>query len=152
MGTPGSPGFAEVVFDEPVALQPVLQMFARDLPEGAAVLQVLWCPNEPEETPESFGGLFGPSVAVRRWRDADLTDPRDDRPTAHPRNPDHDLSGRPGGAPAPESTVDHPSVFALPDSPAERIRAWQEETGTTASTDGLSSLQGLNPGGHPAWG
>ncbi len=48
--------------------------------------------------------------------------------------------------------VDRPSAFALPDSLAERICAWREETGTDAYADGRSSLRGLELGGHPQRG
>ncbi|MEY9212585.1 hypothetical protein NI17_004935 [Thermobifida halotolerans] len=156
---PEPPGTEEVVFDEPVALQPVLQLFARDLPEGwslpegAAVLQVLWCPNEHAETPESFGNLFAPSIAIRWWHGTGLADPLEDPPVPHTRDPSYDLSGCPGGTLTPESTVDHPSVFALPDSLADRIRAWEEETGAVGRyIDDTASLSGLKLGGHPSWG
>ncbi|WP_152486377.1 hypothetical protein [Nocardiopsis lucentensis] len=43
----------DAYFDEPLFLQPVLQLFARHLPtghtlpSGAELLQVLWCPTPP---------------------------------------------------------------------------------------------------------
>ncbi|MFE6405518.1 hypothetical protein ACFVOR_01135 [Streptomyces sp. NPDC057837] len=141
--------------DGPVPLVPVAQLYARDVPglpcpEGADLLQVLWCPfdHAPDHLPHTH----------LRWRTAaDVVTPLTDAPRPS-------VIGEAGYLPEPcvlhpESVTEYPAPHELPEELAERISAWEEENEEEAE-DGeadvyyqydLSVAPGNKAGGHAPW-
>ncbi|MFF0205185.1 hypothetical protein [Streptomyces sp. NPDC005017] len=108
---------------EPNALLPVAQLYFRDIPglagpEGADLLQVLWCPLDHDN---------GLPAARLVWRNAAsvgtlLTDPPE------PADVQHDGSYVP--APCvlhPEVVTEYPAPHELPEELADRLYDWGEE-------------------------
>ncbi|MEV7402042.1 DUF1963 domain-containing protein [Streptomyces sp. NPDC091267] len=129
-------------------LVPVLQLYAREVPElpfpaGADVLQVLWCPFD-----HAAGYVPRPELY---WRDSSASDGESLTPP------------RPDGAgddylPAPcvlhpERVVEYPN-WDLPDDVAEaleeRFEQVEEETGWSYWSH-LSVAGGVKAGGYPTW-
>ncbi|GAA3737125.1 hypothetical protein [Salinactinospora qingdaonensis] len=151
----------DVVFDEPVALQPVLQLFARDLPQGyslphgAEVLQVLWCPNEHSDPHEAFGHHYGPSVALR-WRSSpEVTDPLAQQPQPHTKEKEYDV---PACELAPEPIMDYPDLDRVPEELAERVMRWkgqefdcEEEPERHTYFALMMARRGMKLGGCEGW-
>lgn len=162
------PEDGEVFFEEPLALQPVLQLFARDLPAGcslpgsAELLQVLWCPNDHPDPPEAFGHHYGPSV-VLRWRaSTQVSAPLEEQPRPHTVVPEYRL---PPCELNIEGTIDYPSVFELPEELSDLIdengveKGWGNAVPSDATaipwnvyTDLMSPHGGMKVGGYGSWG
>jgi hypothetical protein len=141
----------------PVVLVPVLQLYARDVPElpfpaQTDLLQLLWCPNWHGEP------WYGPSpITVWRWA-ADVTEPLPAPPP--PRFEDdwewcaRDYVPLPCVL-HPERVVEYPHAeqpgFSdLPDALDERVRRWQERHDWLYWA-ALSTAPGTKVGGHPRW-
>lgn len=161
------PENGDVHFDDPLFLQPVLQLFARDLPDGhtlpggADLLQVLWCPNDHPDPPDAFGLHWGPSLVVR-WRSTiDITNVADEQPRPHTVTSYYE------GLPACELTIeaveDHPCIVDLPEETVHLIdedaEAWGNEIplGSTAIpwltyVDHMGAREGMKFGGYPSYG
>ncbi|MEU1899526.1 hypothetical protein ABZ512_14200 [Nocardiopsis dassonvillei] len=159
----------DVYYDEPLFLQPVLQLFARDLPAGhtfpesADLLQVLWCPNDHPEPPEAFRHHYGPSLVVR-WRfAADITKAFDEQPRPHTVTSYYERL--PACGLSIEAVDDYPSVFDLPEELAHLIDEDSEEeegdnaipVGSTAIprfayVDHIGAREGMKFGGYPSYG
>ncbi len=138
--------------EELVAMRPVLQLRARDLPaalgfpDGADILQVLWCPNDHPEPPEAFGHHYAPSVTVR-WRNGATGSslPPERQPSARSAIAEYRL---PPCELAFESVTDRPSRLALPDGLRDRF----EEAAGVYYSDLFEPLRGIKLGGHEQWG
>jgi hypothetical protein len=155
-------GAVEGRFDEPIALHPVLQLFAHDLPEGhgfpegAALLQILWCPNDHPEPPDADGHGFTPWLTLR-WRHdlADLT-PLQDQPHPHTSARDYTL---PPCVLAIEEIIDYPSEAFLPEDLADRIEEWEDDVPQTelvipkpSYSYDVAHRSGMKLGGYQPWG
>ncbi|MFB7929167.1 hypothetical protein ACFC4C_08650 [Streptomyces sp. NPDC056039] len=139
----------------PVPLVPVAQLYASDVPglpcpEGADLLQVLWCPfdHDPDYLP----------YTELRWRTAadvtaHLTDP-----------PQPSVIGSADYLPEPcvlhpEPVTEYPAPHELPEDLAERINAWEEENEEEAGDEDaevcyqydLAVAPGNKVGGHAPW-
>jgi hypothetical protein len=141
----------------PVALIPVLQLYARDVPElpfpeHTDLLQMLWCPNWHGEP------WYGPApITIWRWA-ADVT-----KPLAAPPPPrfedDSEWCAR-DHVPLPcvlhpERVLEYPHseqpYFSdLPDALEERVRRWQERHDWLYWA-ALSTAPGTKVGGWPRW-
>ncbi|MFF4981412.1 hypothetical protein ACFY3O_15335 [Streptomyces sp. NPDC001046] len=146
--------------DGPVPLVPVAQLYAADIPglpcpEGADLLQVLWCPfgHGPDQLP---------STELRRRTAADVVTPLGDVPQPS-------VIGDDGFLPEPcvlhpEQVTEYPAPHELPRQLAERIDAWEEgqaeeadETEADDVTDEISYqydlavAPGSKVGGHAPW-
>ncbi|MEU6785585.1 hypothetical protein ABZ912_40890 [Nonomuraea angiospora] len=106
---------------EPNALLPVAQLYLRDIPglagpEGADLLQVLWCPLDHDETSLPAARLV--------WRDAASVV----NPLANPPEPaDVDHYGNYVPEPCilhPEPVIEYPAPHELPEELAKRLAAW----------------------------
>ncbi|MFE9245518.1 hypothetical protein [Nocardiopsis sp. NPDC006938] len=159
-GAPPEDG--DVFYDEPLFLQGVVQLFARDLPPGhtlpggAELLQVLWCPNDHPRPPDADGHELTPWFTLR-WRH-DLTGlaPVSDQPRPHTSVKSY---GLPPCALAIEEITDYPSEALLPEALAERVDEWEStapESGHvdpgTVYVDELAHRRGMKFGGHQPWG
>lgn len=134
---------------EPVALVPVVQMYARDVPDlpfpdGTDVCQVLWCPLDHPES----GWSPRPQLFWRRA--ADVASPLTTVPG--PRRFEKNYLPRPCVI-DPERVVDYPN-WDLPVniSAAIRPRAAEVEQATGwAYHYHLSCVDGVKAGGYPNW-
>lgn len=135
---------------DPLPLVPVLQMFARDVPEppfprGTDLCQVLWCPLDHEY--ESYA----PVVTVL-WRDSSsITDPLLQPPPADPAHSEEAYLPDPCVL-SPERVTEYPDSNDLPGELRHRIRQWEEE----ARHDWryqyhLSTAPGTKVGGWVSW-
>ncbi|MFJ5925034.1 DUF1963 domain-containing protein [Kitasatospora sp. NPDC092948] len=128
---------------------PLVQLLAVDMPElpfpdGADVLQVLWCPYDHEE-------YYALRPQLYWWHGS-----RSDLEPADPPRPD----GARGNylpdpcVPHPERIVEYPS-WDLPeelyDALRERFEQVEEDTGWSYESH-LSVADGTKAGGYPAWG
>lgn len=156
------PENGDVYFDEPLYLQAVLQLFARDLPAGhtlpggAELLQVLWCPNDHPNPPDADGHDLTPWLTLR-WRH-DLTGlaPLPQQPFPHTRVEQYAL---PPCVLAIEEITDYPSDAFLPEELADRIQEWETPTPVSGHvapqasySDDLAHQGGMKFGGHQRWG
>ncbi|KIQ67319.1 hypothetical protein TR51_04545 [Kitasatospora griseola] len=127
---------------------PVVQLLAADVPElpfpdGADVLQVLWCPFDHEEG-------YAPRPQVYWWdgsrADLEPTDPPRSDGAHHQYLPDPCVLH-------PERVAEYPS-WDLPehlhDALEERFEQVEEETGWSYEYH-LSVADGTKVGGYPAW-
>jgi hypothetical protein len=136
----------EIAQDGPAPMVPVAQLYARDIPtlprpDGADLLQMLWCPFDHE----SDGYL--PST-VLRWRfAADVQDPLTDPP--QPAAVEQDYQPRPCVL-HPEEVTEYPAPHCLPADLAERVKAWEDREGMEYQYD-LSVAPGCKVGGHAPW-
>ncbi|MDA3649615.1 hypothetical protein LZ318_08190 [Saccharopolyspora indica] len=131
----------------PNALLPVAQLYLRDVPgltgpEGADVLQVLWCPLDHVETSMPAAHLV--------WRaSADVVDPLDVPP--EPADVDRDGSYVPEPcAVHPEVVTEHPSPLELPAGLADRLHEWSS-TANSHYQHELSVAPGWKVGGWAPW-
>ncbi|GAA1071973.1 hypothetical protein [Nocardiopsis metallicus] len=156
------PENGDVYYDEPLFLQPVLQLFARDLPTGhtlpggAELLQVLWCPNDHPEPPDADGHGYGPWLTLR-WRH-DLTEltPLPEQPRSHTSVEEYAL---PPCVLAIEEITDYPCEALLPEDLAGRIEEWEDDAPQTGHVapkpsyvDELGPREGMKFTGHQPWG
>ncbi|WP_127354163.1 hypothetical protein [Actinacidiphila soli] len=112
-------------YTDPVPLLPVAQLYARDVPglpcpDGADLLQILWCPFMDHDDDI-------PAVRVR-WRCADQVTAVLSPP------PEPAVIELEDYWPAPcvlhpEQVTEYPAVNQLPAAVGARVRAWQEDTG-----------------------
>lgn len=110
---------------DPVPLLPVAQLYARDVPglptpDGADLLQILWCPFMDHEDDM-------PAIRVR-WRRADEVT------AGLSPAPEPSVIELEDYWPAPcvlhpEQVTDYPDLNQLPAAVGARVHAWQEETG-----------------------
>ncbi|MEW2411675.1 hypothetical protein [Streptomyces griseoviridis] len=134
-----------------VPMVPLLQLRraqapAADWPDGADLLQVLWCPNDHSDLPHQ-SAYHGPAVEIRH-RAASEVRPED--VLAAPPRP-HRAEDAYLPTPcvlAPLPVADLPDQDGLPAGLAERARRWAEERGAAYRRD-LSCLPGWKLGGWP---
>lgn len=147
--------WAPVTPDEPVAVLPVVQLHAADIPEvrfpvGTDMVQILWCPYRHPDVPGMHEHYSGPALKVI-WRAAgSLAD------TVFPA-----CDAVAGGGfvlePCvlhPERITEYPDIEDLSESLQSRIDAWEEGLGEGSGYDyrnGLSVAPGLKTGGWPYW-
>jgi hypothetical protein len=137
--------------DPPVPLVPVLQLYARDVPElpfpgDTDVLQVLWCPNN-HDLPWAWCPY---PVAVWR-RAADVTGPPAQPPPT--RFDDERFATDHVPLPCvlhPERVVEYPHMWDLPGDLRERVERWDRDHDSAYWKD-LSTAPGTKVGGHPRW-
>ncbi|WP_323178623.1 DUF1963 domain-containing protein [Streptomyces sp. NBC_01381] len=135
------------------AMVPVLQLYARDVPElpfpeGTDVLQVLWCPFDHEA-----GYVPRPEIF---WRDSARCEPLVEEPP-RPVGARDDYLPDPCVL-HPERVVEYPS-WDLDDEVAEELEEAFEEMEDRAEEDGspcaywshLSVAPGIKVGGYPSW-
>ncbi|NUO57110.1 MAG: hypothetical protein HOV78_10625 [Hamadaea sp.] len=128
--------------EEATPLVPVAQLRADDVPDlprpdGADLLQVLWCPFEHAQE-----GLTGPAVRLYWRRQADITDVLTEPPTG---DVDED-----GYLPEPcrvhpEQIVEYPYPDELPAGLAERVDEWEHDY------QDLVMAPGWKVGGYATW-
>lgn len=154
-------GAEETHFDAPVALQPVLQLFARDLPDehalpgGAELLQVLWCPNRHPQPLDAFGHGYTPWLTIRSRHDTANLRPLREQPLAHTAAQEYTL---PPCLLALEEITDYPSDAFLPEELAVRIEEWEEDVPQTGHVVpkpsyfyDLAHRRGMKLGGYHRW-
>ena len=141
--------------DQPIPLVPVAQLYRRDVPDfagpdGADLLQVLWCPlDHPEEG-------YNPRVRLYWRRSSDVTGPLD----AAPEPPVVSDAYLPVPCVVhPEQVREYQYGGLLPEELDARITAWEEEaeeeneeeeTGRSYQYD-LSLAPGWKVGGFANW-
>lgn len=135
---------------QPIPLVPVAQLYRRDVPDfagpdGADLLQVLWCPlDHPEEG-------YNPRVRLYWRRSASVTGPLG---TA-PEPPVVNGSYLPTPCTVyPEQVREYQYGGLLPGELSARITAWEEETGKEAGHRyqyDLSLAPGWKAGGFANW-
>ncbi|NYH51421.1 hypothetical protein HNR06_001010 [Nocardiopsis arvandica] len=156
------PEDGDVYYDEPLFLQSVLQLFARDLPTehtlpgDAELLQVLWCPNDHPTPPDADGHSHTPWLTLR-WR-LDLTGlaPLPKQPHPHTSVEEYTL---PPCTLDIEEITDYPFDALLPEELADRIEEWEDDLPQTGhvipkpsySYD-LAHRRGMKFGGYQPWG
>ncbi|WP_198679310.1 hypothetical protein [Thermomonospora amylolytica] len=145
----GSSEHEDLPGSQPIAMVPILQLYARDVPElpfpaATNLCQVLWCPFVHEYD-------YRPVVHVS-WRDSStVTDV-----LAHPPQP---VASEEGLLPkpctlSPERVTEYPA-WELPEEVTEKIRAWQESR--QRNPDGweydyhLAVAPGTKVGGWISW-
>ncbi len=139
----------------PIPLVPVAQLYATDVPDlpcpdGADLLQVLWCPFDHDPD-------YLPRTELRWRRTSDVRRPL----TAAPQP---SVIGNHGYLPEPcvlhpELVKEYPAPHELPEELTERIDAWEEENEEAAEDDeadicyqyDLSVAPGSKVGGHAPW-
>jgi hypothetical protein len=135
--------------DEPLPLVPVLQLFARDVPElpfpeGTDLCQVLWCPldHDPDSIPE----------VTLRWRDSTtITTPRHEPAPIDAHHSQGDYLPSPCVL-APERVREHPDYSDVPWELSQRIDAWEEQAEHDWFYQShLSAAPGTKVGGWPYW-
>lgn len=137
----------EIAQDGPLPLLPVAQLYAADIPDlpcpdGADLLQVLWCSFTDHDEP------WVPRT-VLRWRTA--AEVRD--PLAAAPQPSVISHGNYLPEPCvldPESVTEYPNPQELPNDLRQRIEAWEEQHGVNYH-DHLSIAPGCKVGGHVHW-
>ncbi|MYV55595.1 hypothetical protein [Streptomyces sp. SID3212] len=132
--------------DGPLPMVPVAQLYAGDVPglprpDGADLLQLLWCPFDHDED-------HLPRTEVR-WRTAaDITDPLDAAPQPS-------VIGNADYLPDPcvlhpETVTEYPAPHELAKELAERVEAWEDAHDVAYQYD-LSVAPGCKVGGHAPW-
>ena len=137
-----------------VAMVPVLQLHARDVPgsaaaqwpEGSDVLQLLWCPNDHAEPPGQ-PHYWGPTAELRFRTAAGVRDVLTDPPRPH-RSQDGYLP-RPRAL-DPVEITDLPEQDELPEELHAEAERWAEERGGEYHRE-LSCRAGWKAGGWPSW-
>jgi hypothetical protein len=136
----------EIAQDGPLPMVPVAQLYARDIPgllrpDGADLLQLLWCPFDHEDDG------YVPST-VLRWRvAAEVRDPLTEPP--RPAAVEENYLPRPCVL-YPEEVTEYPAPHCLPGELAGRVKAWEEREGARYRYD-LSVAPGCKVGGHAPW-
>ncbi|MFG2003408.1 hypothetical protein ACGFNU_30035 [Spirillospora sp. NPDC048911] len=130
-----------------VPLLAVAQLYARDVPdlkppEGADLLQVLWCPFDHEDE------MYCPAVTLKWRRSADVGRPLAEQPEPEVAGSDNYVPER--CVVHPEQLVEYQYSDFLPPELAQRIEEWEEETDSTYFY-GLSVAQGWKVGGWSNW-
>ncbi|MFJ9820146.1 hypothetical protein ACIRU3_33735 [Streptomyces sp. NPDC101151] len=130
-------------YTDPVPLLPVAQLYARDVPalpwpDGADLLQILWCPFMDHDDDI-------PAVHLRRRRADQVT-------AVLSRPPEPSVIELEAYWPAPcvlhpEQVIEYPALNQLPAAVGARVRAWQEDTGHHYNA--FASAPGWKAGG---WG
>ncbi|MFD4945355.1 hypothetical protein ACFWNT_23180 [Streptomyces sp. NPDC058409] len=132
--------------DGPVPMVPVAQLYASDVPDlprpdGADLLQLLWCPFDHDED-------YLPRTELR-WRTAaDVTDPLGAAPQPSVIGNDDYLP-----EPCvlhPEKVTEFPAPHELREELAERIEAWEDQHDFDYQYD-LGVAPGCKVGGHAPW-
>lgn len=130
-----------------IPMVPVLQLFARDVPElpfpdGTDVCQVLWCPAE-------HGWAMDPIARVR-WRDSmAVRDELIDPPAPGPDLGFQEYRPRPCML-HPERVDELPDAWEIDEDLRDRVEAWAEERGWSYFYH-LSAAPGTKVGGWPDW-
>ncbi|MGW6840817.1 hypothetical protein [Streptomyces sp. NPDC054958] len=141
---------AAPVGPEPVAMVPVVQLYARDVPglvfpTGTDLLQILWCPLVHEDDQYAANPQL-------HWRNTALTatDASDEQPP-RPHTAEEDYLPRPCTV-SPTPAVEYPN-WDLPDGLSEqlgeRFEALQEERGFDYFE--VATTQQSKVGGYPSW-
>lgn len=137
---------AEIAQDGPAPMVPVAQLYARDVPglrcpDGADLLQVLWCPFDHEDAG------YVPST-VLRWRSAaEVTDPLSTPPL--PAAVDDNYLPQPCVL-HPEEVTEYPAPHCLPRDLAERVGEWEARMNLVYQHE-LAVASGCKVGGHAPW-
>ncbi|MFB7465220.1 hypothetical protein ACFCZ1_17315 [Streptomyces sp. NPDC056224] len=135
---------------EPVAMVPVVQLYARDVPDlafptGTDLLQILWCPLVHEDDQYAANPRL-------HWRNTALTaaDASAGKPP-RPHTAEEDYLPRPCTV-SPTPAVEYPN-WDLPDELSEQIgerfEALQEERGFDYFE--VATTQQSKVGGYPSW-
>jgi hypothetical protein len=132
--------------DGPVPMVPVAQLYAADVPnlprpDGADLLQLLWCPFD-------HGEDYLPRTELRWWSATDITDPLGDTPQPSVIGNDDYLP-----APCvlhPEQVTEYPAPHELHEELAQRIEAWEGQHDLVYQYD-LGVAPGCKVGGHAPW-
>jgi hypothetical protein len=136
--------------DPPVPLVPVLQLYARDVPDlpfpgDTDVLQVLWCPNNHDMP-------WACPFPITVWRRAaEVTEPPAQPPTT--RFDDDGFMQDYVPLPCvlhPEPVLEYPHMWDLSGELRQRVERWNEDHDSAYWRD-LSTAPGTKVGGHPAW-
>jgi hypothetical protein len=132
--------------NQPIPLVPVAQLYRIDVPDfvgpdGADLLQVLWCPlDHPDEG-------YNPSVRLLWRRSADVTEPL----AAAPDPPVVSEADLPTPCIVhPEQVREYPYGDLLPEELNARIGEWEETSGSSYQYD-LSLAPGWKVGGFANW-
>ena len=137
---------AEIAQDGPAPMVPVAQLYARDVPglpspDGADLVQVLWCPFDHEDDG------YVPSTVVR-WRvAAEVTDPLTDPPL--PAAVEDNYLPQPCVL-HPEEVTEYPAPHCLPEELAGQVREWEDREEQKYQYE-LSVASGCKTGGHAPW-
>lgn len=132
--------------DGPLPMVPVAQLYARDVPglprpDGADLLQVLWCPFDHEDEGHA------PSTALR-WRvAAEVTDPLGEPPV--PAAVEEHYLPQPCVL-HPEQVTEYPAPHCLEEDLARQVHEWEDREGQRYQYD-LSVAYGWKAGGHGPW-
>ncbi|MEE6258455.1 hypothetical protein [Plantactinospora sonchi] len=148
--------YEPVPHPRPNPMVPVAQLRAGDIPDlprpgGADLLQVFWCPFEHAQD-----GLWGPTVQLRWWREADLTDPVERTsaadPGAEPEVGEEHYLPQPCRL-HPEQVVEYPYPEELPADLRERVDDWRVDVTEDVDRNYVATLMapGWKVGGYPAW-
>jgi hypothetical protein len=130
----------------PTALVPVAQLYRRDIPDfvgpdGADLLQVLWCPlDHPDDG-------YNPRVELFWRRAADVTVVLDQPP--EPTVVNDNYLPTPCVV-RPEQVGEYQYADLLPEELRSRIEAWEEETGNDYQF-AFSLAPGWKVGGFASW-
>jgi hypothetical protein len=150
-GNGSAVGTAVLAQPEPGALVPVAQLRAADVPDlcppdGADLLQVLWCPNDHEH--DGDGATWAPAVTLRWRRERDVPDVLE-------RPPAPAMVSQPRYLPRPcvlrpERVVEYPWWQELPTALGRPVGVWD------AAHDGLyhrrfATAPGWKVGGWASW-
>lgn len=145
---------APAVADPMVGL---LQLRAADapsiaFPDGADLMQLLWCPHNHTEVPHNPHHL-GPVPLLVWRRAADVHEILEQIPP--PSADAHEGSYLPRPCVlSPEQVVEYPDIDDLPDGLRDRVNSWSEtleaERGLSYRAD-LSTAPGWKIGGWPSW-
>ncbi|MFJ6484219.1 hypothetical protein ACIQK6_29440 [Streptomyces sp. NPDC091682] len=137
---------AEPVGPDPVAMVPVVQLYARDVPglvfpAGTDLFQILWCPLVHEDDQHAANPRL-------HWRSATLTaaDVADGK-APRPHTAEEDYLPRPCTV-SPTPAVEYP-LRDLPGELGERFEALHEERGFGYFE--VATTQQSKVGGYPSW-
>ncbi|MFJ9648755.1 hypothetical protein [Streptomyces sp. NPDC101206] len=134
------------------AMVPVAQIFRRDVtgpwwPDGADLLQILWCPNEHWDPPAHQADV-APVVELRWRRAVDVTHRLADPPA--PTRYDEDGYLPRARTVTAEPVTDFPYREELPEELRPRLAELVRVTGPEG-TDVITRLAGWKLGGWPTW-
>jgi hypothetical protein len=135
-----------------VALVPVAQIFARDVPgpwwpDGLDLLQILWCPNGHEDPPANQAPE-SPVVELRWRRSGDVREVPATPP--EPVRRDEDFYVLTPCTITTEPIVDFPFREELPERLRPRLRELVEQT-SPGGGDVITRVSGWKVGGWPTW-
>ncbi|MGI5240061.1 hypothetical protein [Dactylosporangium sp. CA-139066] len=126
-------------------LIPVAQLRASDVPDlprpdGADLLQVLWCPFDHEDT------AWGPAPLLVWRREADVTGPL---AVAPPVEPGEEYYVPAACRVRPQQVVEYPYPDELPPALRDRIQAWSREDEHGYTDEYM--VPGWKVGGYATW-